>query len=178
MDRILVSYLDELTKAMAYLGMKDKSIFIGQSVAYSGQRMHQTLRFVPESKRIEMPIAEDFQVGFCTGLALEGFVPVCIIPRWDFLLLAANQIVNHLDKIPIMSGFRPKIIIRVSVGSDSPLDPGPQHKQNHSDAFRRMLRTIPIIELYEPTFIREAYEKAWESDLSTIIVEFMEKYGK
>ena len=62
-------------------------------------------------KRIEMPICEDFTVGFCTGLALEGYIPVCFIPRWDFLILAANQIINHLDKIPLLGGFKPKVII-------------------------------------------------------------------
>ena len=42
-----------------------------------------------------------------------------IFPRWNFLLLATNQLVNHLDKFSDMSdgGYQPKAIIRTSIGS-------------------------------------------------------------
>ena len=42
-------------------------------------------------------------MGLSLGLALQGFVPVSIYPRIDFLLSATNQLVNHLDKIRLMS---------------------------------------------------------------------------
>ena len=53
-------------------------------------------------------------MGISTGLALSGYVPVTCYPRFDFLLLAMNQLVNHLDKIRVMSNneFQPKVIIR------------------------------------------------------------------
>ena len=40
-----------------------------------------------------------------------------------------NQLVNHLDKIEIISkgNFKPKVIVRVLVGSKKPLDAGLQH---------------------------------------------------
>ena len=42
------------------------------------------------------------------------WAPISIFPRWNFLLLAANQLVNHVDKINEMGAkkFRNKIIIR------------------------------------------------------------------
>jgi pyruvate/2-oxoglutarate/acetoin dehydrogenase E1 component len=108
-------------------------------------------------------------MGFCTGLALEGYIPVCVYPRIDFMLLAANQLVNHLDK---MEGFKPKVIIRTAVGSKSPLNPGPQHTQDHTSAFSLMLKNIPV-EWFEPG----VYEKALERPGSTLVVEDMEWYG-
>ena len=48
-------------------------------------------------------MAEELQMGITTGLALNGSIPVSIFPRWNFLMLAMNQLINHLDKINIMS---------------------------------------------------------------------------
>ena len=42
-------------------------------------------------------------MGISTGLALNGFIPVSCYPRFDFLILALNQLVNHLDKLDKMS---------------------------------------------------------------------------
>ena len=154
-----------------------KTLFVGQSVKYDGQRAHETFAGVPMDRRIEMPICEDFTIGFCTGLALEGYIPVCFLPRWDFLLIAANQLVNHLDKIPLMGKFRPKVIIRTAVGGSKPLDPGPQHVGDYTRAFRLMLKTIKIIEVDVAHYVFESYQQALNDDGSFIIVEKMEKYN-
>ena len=170
------SYFDEITRSMGMLAKHPKTVFVGQSVKYPGQRAHATFAEVPHDKRIEMPICEDFTIGFCTGMALEGYIPVCFIPRWDFLLIAANQLVNHLDKVPLFSDLRPKVIIRTAVGADKPLNPGHQHTQNHTLAFRQMLKTIQVLELEDADCIYKNYEKALNSDRPTILVEHMERY--
>jgi hypothetical protein len=68
----------------------------------------------------------------------------------------------------------PKVIIRVAVGSEYPIDPQCQHKGNFANAFRSMLKNIEVIELNEPEEIVLAYEKALnrEDMVSTILVEF------
>jgi pyruvate/2-oxoglutarate/acetoin dehydrogenase E1 component len=165
----VLSYFAELTHAMALLSEHPKTLFVGQGVQYDGQRMHTSFIGVPQTKKIELPVAEDFQMGFCTGLALEGFIPICVYPRMDFLLLAMNQLVNHLDKI---EGFKPKVIVRVAVGADKPLNPGPQHTQDYSEAMSLMLRNIPVVE-FEPG----VYEDALNGSGPVVIVERMEKYG-
>lgn len=153
---------------MSLLAEHPKTVFVGQGVRYDGQRMHASFQGVPMEKRIEFPVAEDFQMGFCTGLALEGYIPICVYPRMDFLLLALNQLVNHLDKI---DGFRPKVIIRVAVGSEKPLNPGPQHTQDHTEALRLMLKNIPVVE-FEPG----VYERALRKTSPVVVVERMERY--
>lgn len=170
------TYFEELTAAMASLASHPQTVFVGQAVKYSGQAAFKTFESVPMDRRIEMPVCEDFQMGFCIGLALEGYIPICFYPRWDFLLIAANQLVNHLDKMPLMSGFKPKVIIRTAVGRSSPLDPGPQHTQNHTHAFRQMLKTVDIYELFVPHLIGETYKRALESERPCIVVEHMSKY--
>lgn len=171
-----MNYADEVTKAMAMLGRHEKTVFLGQAVRFDGQRLHATLKDVPDWKRIEMPVCEEFQMGLSTGLALEGLIPVSIYPRWDFLLLAANQLVNHLDKIALMGAFKPKVIIRTAVGASKPLDPGHQHVQNHTNAFRQMLKTVDIYEIFSAEHVMDTYHRAIQQERSCIVVEHMSKY--
>ena len=171
-----LNYAKELTKVMTMLAEHPKTLFVGQAVRYDGQRAHATFAGVPMEKRIEMPICEDFTVGFCTGLALEGYIPICFIPRWDFLILAANQILNHLDKIPLLGGFRPKVIIRTAVGASSPLDPGPQHTQDYTKQFSEMCKTIRVHVALDAEYVYIAYLSAMQHDRSAIVVEHMSLY--
>ena len=156
--------------AMLELAADPRTIFVGQSVRYDGAAIFNSLDGVPMEQRLEMPVVEDFQMGFCYGLALMGKIPICIFPRFDFLLLAANQLVNHLDKAPRF-GWRPKVIIRTVVGGKRPLDAGPQHTQNHAEAFRAMLTTIPVVEVSQAAEVAPAWHYAMQATHPTLIVE-------
>lgn len=171
-----MKYNDELIKAMSYLSKDPRTIFFGQAVEYEGTGLYESLKHIPADKKFEFPVAESLQCGVANGMAIAGMIPVSTFPRWNFLLLGTDQIVNHLDKFIEMSdgNCRPKVIIRVAVGSERPVDPQEQHKGNFSEAFRSMTRNIEIIELLEPEDIMPAYEKALnrEDGKSTILVEF------
>jgi pyruvate/2-oxoglutarate/acetoin dehydrogenase E1 component len=171
-----MKYFSELKKAMSLLAEHPKTIFIGQAVEYEGTGLYDSLKHLPSNKRIELPVAEYFQTGLANGIAIEGMIPVSTYPRWNFLLMGADQIVNHLDKFKTMSNgkLQPKVIIRVAVGSERPVDPQCQHKGNFSDAFRSMLKNTEVIELIEPEDILPAYEKALNrtDGVNTILVEF------
>ena len=171
-----LTYKEALTAAMMRLAEHPRTLFVGQGMRFSGQMMFPTLQGVPMEKRIELPVAEDFQMGFCTGLALKGFIPISVYPRWDFLLLAANQLVNHLDKLPLMGDFRPKVIIRTGVGPQIPLDAGPQHTQNHTAAFRLMLKTVAVVELMAAEEVLPCYQQALAGEGSVLLIEHLEKY--
>ena len=171
-------YSSELCRAMTFLGLQPNTVFLGQAVAYPGTAMTGTLKDVHDYKKIEMPVAEEMQMGISIGLALAGFVPITVYPRWNFLLLAVNQLVNHLDKLPIMSEYRPKVIIRTSVGSERPLHPQCQHVGDFTDAFRLMLHTVDIIKLEKPEDIYTSYCYAYNriDGKSTILVEYGDAY--
>ena len=111
---------------MNWLSKKNNTIFLGQSVSFSGNAIFNTLKDIDNSKKIELPVFEELQMGMATGMAMEGLVPINCYPRFDFLILAMNQLVNHLDKLQIMSDgiFKPKVIIRVAIGSKKPLNGG------------------------------------------------------
>jgi pyruvate/2-oxoglutarate/acetoin dehydrogenase E1 component len=175
-----MKYFDELKRAMTLLGQHPDTLFIGQAVEYAGTGMTNTLTEVPAEKKLELPVCEDLQTGMMNGLALAGKIPVSIYPRWNFLLLGVNQIVNHLDKIPEFSGYKTKAIIRTSIGSERPLHPQHQHVGDFTDAFRLMLRNVEVIRLDEPEQIFPAYEKALNrtDGKSTILVEWGDYYNE
>jgi pyruvate/2-oxoglutarate/acetoin dehydrogenase E1 component len=173
--------MDELTRSMEYLGKFDNTIFIGQSVEVAGTAMRNTLLNIDDDKLVEMPVDEDFHMGLATGMALTGLIPISIFPRWNFLLLATNQIVNHLDKLKeITQNKNPgKVIIRTGIGSVIPLHPGPQHTGDFTEAFKLMCPNLNIVRLDKTSMIFDEYQKAYErSDgISSLLIEWSDKYN-
>ena len=168
-------YKDELIRSMKYLAKDKRTIFLGQSVKYSGNAIFNTLKDIDNKKKIELPVFEDVQMGLSTGLALQGFVPITCYPRFDFLILAMNQLVNHLDKIRYMSfnDFQPRVIIRTSIGSKKPLDGGVQHTQNYTKMFKDILKEVEVVNLVNPNSIFSEYKKALKrkDSKSTLLIE-------
>jgi pyruvate/2-oxoglutarate/acetoin dehydrogenase E1 component len=160
---------------MNVLAADDRTIFLGQGM-FGGTTMSETFDEIPTGKRIEMPVAEEMQTGLAVGMSLKGLIPVSVIPRWNFMLRAADSIVNHLDRLPLYSGYRPKVIIRTAVPSNRPFDPGPQHDDDFTEAFRKMLRTTDIVTLKHEDDIVPAYLAALESERPSIMVEYTHMY--
>lgn len=138
--------------------------------------MFRTLADVPIEKRLELPVVEDMQMGMAIGMSLSGHLPVCIYPRFNFLLLALNQLVLHLDKLPLMGDYKPKVLVRTAVATSKPLYPGPQHIGNYTTALAHMLDTVAIDRLEHADDIVPAYERALGRDGSTLLIEYHEKY--
>ena len=123
--QLITKYFDEIKRSMTWLGEQSDTIFLGQAVSYKGTAMTNTLPDVPDDKKIEMPVCEDLQMGITNGLALEGYVPVSIYPRWNFFVLAANQTINHLDKINLLGEYGVKAISDTHVRGGTIISQGP-----------------------------------------------------
>lgn len=177
-----MKYFDELKRSMEFLAADPRVVFMGQAVAVPGTAMSNTLKDVSPGRLIELPVAEEMQMGMTTGLALAGQVPVSIFPRWNFLMCGLSQLVNHLDKLAVMSngGYRAKAIVRTGIGSERPLHPQHQHVGDYTEALRLMCKTIEVIRLDEPEDIFPAYERALLRDdgRSTLIVEYGDYYSE
>ena len=167
---------------MDILAEDPRTVFLGQAVAVKGTAMTTTLVNVPAEKKMELPVAEEMQMCLSTGLALIGFIPVTFYPRWNFLLLAVNQLVNHLDKVKHMTrdGWQPNVIIRTSIGSERPLNPQCQHLGDFTEAFRSMLTNIEVIRLEEPEDVVPSYTKALNrtDGKCTIVCEYGDYYNE
>ena len=175
-----MKYKDEIIRSMEWLADKDDTIFFGQSVLYSGNAIYNTLKTLPEEKRIELPVFEEIQMGMSTGMALEGLVPISCFPRFDFLLRCMDSLVNHLDKIQEMTEetFKPKVIMRTSIGSTSPLNGGVQHTNDYTEPLKQILTEVDIVMLNEPTEIFSSFESAYEREGSSLIIEWGDYYNE
>ena len=165
-----MNYQKALCEAMQYLATDDRVLFLGQGCRDAGTFMSTTLQDVPLDKRIELPVAEEMQMGMSIGMALAGFIPVSVYPRWNFLILAANQLVNHLNVM------RPHVIVRVGVGSSKPLDPGQQHVGDFTEAFRLLMPNTTIVRLESADRIVPEYRDALKRNGPTILVEIADMY--
>lgn len=174
-----MTYFDELCRAMSMLSDAGATFF-GQAVACEGTAMQRTLAHLPMEKRIELPVAEDMQMGLCTGIALGGGLPVCCYPRINFLLLAINQLVLHLDKLPAYSrgDYLPKVIIRTAIATDKPLHPQAQHIGDYTHGIKSMLEHIAVRCLYNKEEIMPEYEWALKRKGSVLMVEYTSKYDE
>jgi len=175
-----MKYFDQLKLSMEYLAKKDNVIFMGQAVEYPGTAMSNTLLDIPDNKKIELPVSEEMQMGMTLGMSMNGFIPVSIFPRWNFLILALNQLINHIDKFNLMYKSNNKLIIRTSIGSERPLHPQHQHVGDFSEAVSKMCSNIEIIKLNEPEDIFSSYKKAFlrKDSKNTILVEYGDYYNE
>lgn len=171
-----MTYHSELCRAMSLLSDAG-AVFLGQAVACDGTAMRSTLKHLPPERLIEMPVAEDMQCGLATGISLAGGLPVCIYPRWNFLLLATSQLVLHLDRMPLYSEYRPKVIMRTAIATNKPLDPGAQHVGDFTDAYLMMLKTVRVRRLETPEDVAVCYKEALEYEGSTLLIEYASLYG-
>ena len=175
-----MKYKDELIKSMKWLGEKENTLFLGQATLFSGHAISSTLTEVPKEKLIELPVMEEVQMGMCTGLSLEGYVPISIYPRFNFMMLAINQLANHMDKMKEMSRgmLVPKVIIRVAVGASKPLNGGSQHTQDFTESIKHMLTDTVLVELTEPKQVSSTFEDAYNRNGSTVVVEWGDYYAE
>lgn len=169
-------YKDELTRAMTFLGQQDNTIFIGQQIVYAGNPMSTTLTEVSKDKMIELPVMEETQMGMSLGLSMMNKTVISFYPRWDFIISATNQLVNHLDKYEHMTGKQANVIIRLGKGSDVPLDPGVQHKGNYLDEFKSLCKNVTFHELVSSETIYETYINAYNQGGVHVIVEYPQMY--
>jgi pyruvate/2-oxoglutarate/acetoin dehydrogenase E1 component len=178
MGKFLKTYKSEIIKSMKYLGSKNNTVFLGQSVAVPGNLIYGSLCKVPQKKKIELPVFEDTQMGMSIGLSLNGYLPITCYPRFDFFILSLNQTINHLDKLNVISSkeFDPFVIIRVLVGAKKPVDAGLQHTQNYSKELKSMAKYLNVIELKDKETIFKEYKKCFKKKKSTLFVEYTSKY--
>ena len=171
----MITYKEAIKKSMEELA-KDNTIFIGYNIGF-GSKAYGTLADIPKSKILETPVAESLMIGLAIGMALEGYKPIVFFERHDFILNSLDGIVNHLSKFKLLTGIKLPIIIRATVGSKKPLHPGPQHIQDFTSAFKKLIK----FKIYEPKTAKEVlevYKIVRNSKEPLMIIERRELYER
>lgn len=106
-ERVL-SYTEAIREALAVAMAHDPAVFVmGQDVdappAMFGTTRDLARDFGP-SRCFDTPLAEAAMMGVAVGAALEGMRPVFMHNRPDFLLVAADQLLNHAAKFRMTFG--------------------------------------------------------------------------
>lgn len=174
-----MKYKEAVRALMRTLTIFDGVVFLGEGIMNAG-RVYGTMDDVPRDRCLEMPVAENLIMGVAMGLCLEGFKPVVVFQRMDFMTVAADAIINHLALLPAMSNGQIQfpILIRAIIGEqDSKFEMGPQHCKDLTHMFDRYIKTVRLENLQalgeplwsEPLLITEERGK-YETDFDPKLI--------
>ena len=164
-----LSYKDAVTKSMTELG-EAGFMFLGYSII-PGNAMG-TLKEVDASQKIETPIVENLMVSMAIGMSFENIRAVVYFERHDFMLVAADAIGNHVDKIERISHgeFKVPIILKTVVDDGGLFYSGPTHSQDLTNVFKALV-DFPVIDTHNADEVYDAYRYALNSEGPVMVVE-------
>ena len=146
----VTSYCDAIREGFEYVMERDERCFtIGQglwSPWYVGRSMLGLDTRFGRERVIDTPVSELATTGAAVGASLHGYRPIVIHPRMDFMILAADQIVNQAAKWRHMLGGQvsPSVVIRGIVNR------GGEQGAQHSQALHSWYAHIPGLRVVMP----------------------------
>ena len=169
-----ISYKDAMIQSMTELAERD-AIFIGYNVKYGNAI--GTLKNVSDDQKLETPVAENLMAGLAIGMSFEGFLPVIYYERHDFMLVAADAIVNHIDKIERISHgeFKCPVIIRAVTADAGPFYSGITHSQDFTKVFKEAV-SFPVVDPVTGVDVLNAFDDAVLSGRPAMIIERKSRY--
>ena len=153
---VKTSYGDAIRLGFEYAMERDERCFaIGQglwSPWYVGNSMRDLDKKFGKERVIDTPVSELATTGAAVGAALNGYHPIVVHPRMDFMILAADQIVNQAAKWRHMLGGKtsPTVTIRGIVNR------GGEQGAQHSQALHSWYAHIPGLRVLMPATAADA----------------------
>jgi len=151
-----ISYIDAVREATDQEMARDQSVVLyGLGVddpkAIQGTTRGLAEKYGPE-RVFDTPLSEDAMTGVGVGMAWAGLRPIHVHIRMDFILLAANQLINMAAKSFYMFGGKLNVplVIRAMIGKS--WGQGPQHSQSLYSLFMH----VPGIKIVAPTTPHDA----------------------
>ncbi|MBI4360107.1 MAG: alpha-ketoacid dehydrogenase subunit beta [Candidatus Jacksonbacteria bacterium] len=148
-NRIL-TYDAAINEALHQLMENDERVFIiGQGVKspwYVGKTTKGLYERFGERRVIDTPVSENAMTGAASGAALAGLRPIIMHPRMDFMVYAADQIVNEAANWRYMFGGKANmpLVIRPIINR------GGEQAAQHSQALHAWFAHIPGIKVVMP----------------------------
>ena len=143
-----MNYREQITEAWASAMRQDSKVLIlGEGVTDPKGIFGTTLLGFQEfpDRVIETPLSENMITGACLGMALEGWKPVLVHARCEFIMLSMEHLVDTIAKwkaVHMGRGF--SLVIRARVGRGWGQGP------NHSQAFHSMFAHVPGLRVLYP----------------------------
>jgi pyruvate dehydrogenase E1 component beta subunit len=145
-----MQYCEGILAGFEYAMARDpKCLTIGQglwSPWYVGRSMDGLDKKFGLDRVIDTPVSEQATTGIAIGAALNGYKPIVIHPRMDFMVLATDQIVNQAAKWRHMlgGGVSPSVVIRGIINR------GGEQGAQHSQALHSWYAHVPGLRVVMP----------------------------
>jgi pyruvate dehydrogenase E1 component beta subunit len=154
-------------------------MMIGEDVAFIGGNFKTSVGLYEKYGDLRMkdsPISEAGIVGMGVGMALTGLRPVVELMFSDFLLVAADQVINQMAKIRYMSGGQAKVpmVIRCPIGG------GRSSAAQHSQSMQAMVSHFPGMKVLVPSTAQEVkglLKAAIRDDNPVVVFEHKMEYS-
>jgi pyruvate dehydrogenase E1 component beta subunit len=149
-------YGEAIREGFEYLLERYPNVFcIGQglwSPWYVGNSMTDLDRKFGRERIIDTPVSELACTGAAIGASLCGYRAVVIHPRMDFMVLAADQIINQAAKWSHMLGGQaaPAVTIRAIINR------GGEQGAQHSQALHSWFAHVPGLRVVMPATVADA----------------------
>ena len=147
-----------INKALLDIAIEDpRSIFMAQGINDPSPvfgTLNNLRDHIPDSRLIEMPVAENGGIGVAVGAAMSGLRPIVSVHRVEFLLLALEQLFNNAAKANFLSGgaYSVPILVRAIIGRGWGQGP------SHSQGFEGVFASIPGLKVICPSIPETAYD--------------------
>ncbi len=161
------------------LASDKRYILIGEDIGLMGGAFgaSRSLQEKFDEQVLETPICENTIIGLAIGMAMNGLRPIVEIMFMDFIMLAMDQIINHLTKMYYMYGnqFTLPVVIRTAFGAKG------GYGASHSQALESLFIGIPGLQVVVPSdsvTARGLLLSAAESDNPILFLEHKTLYSK
>ncbi len=149
-NRIL-PYSSAINEALHQAMEKDKGVFVlGQgvkSIWYVGGTCEGLIEKFGEERVIDTPVSENAMTGAAVGAALAGMRPVIVHPRVDFMVYAAEPIINEAANWHYMFGGASSVPMVIWGILNRAGEQGAQHSQ----ALHALFAHIPGLKVVMPS---------------------------
>lgn len=151
-----ILYRDAICEAIdEEMERDDRVMMIGEDIGFIGGNFKTSVGLLEKYGDLRMkdsPISEAGIVGMGVGMALTGLRPIVELMFSDFLLVAADQVVNQAAKITYMSGGQASVpmVIRTPMGA------GRSSAAQHSQSMQAMMAHFPGLKVVVPSTAQEA----------------------
>ena len=174
-----IMYRDAVCEALdEEMARDERVILIGEDIGFIGGNFKTTVGLLDKYGDLRVkdsPISEAGIVGMGVGMALTGLRPVVELMFSDFLLVAADQVVNQMAKIRYMSGGQATVpmVIRCPIGG------GRSSAAQHSQSMQAMVAHFPGIKVLVPSTgqeIKGLLKAAIRDDDPVVVFEHKMEY--
>ena len=170
----VISYSKAIWLALGKTMEEDEKILVYGLGVDDPKAMYGTLSEFPDifgpDRCFDTPLSEDSLTGYGIGLAINGYKPIHVHQRTDFLLLCCNQLINIAAKVKYLSDGQLSCPFVVRAITGRSWGQGSQHSQS----FHSLFANIPGLRVLTPSTPQDVYNtylNVFKEKIPTIVIE-------